>query len=557
MYRALYRKWRPNRFCDVIGQECSTEILESEVLSDKIGHAYLFIGPRGTGKTTCARIFSKAINCTNSESSEKPCFVCKNCTLAENETLQDIIELDAASNNGVNDIREICESTRFTPVVCKYKVYIIDEVHMLSTGAFNALLKTLEEPPDHVVFLLATTEVNKIPPTILSRCQKFEFRKISVEKIAERLIFVANNEKINLEKKAAVSIADCSDGAMRDALSILDKCASVSNDVTEELVCKTLMIVDEESVFKLLECIVNKNLKDAFVQLANVEFLSDSVSDLFSRLIFMFRDLMISKSGVDVRNITNLSGSLIDKIKKVSNNISLSSILSILDKLQEYAQKLPYALDKELLFQSALIKICEDQYPNSGIKQDVACERLQLENRLSVIENELKKVQSSKESLIPINEMQSEKRSVSNDDAVQTQKITSENLIKNAKKMENWSEVLEILKGTSRTVYSAFKGSSAYISDGYVLIDSPANLAFDLLKKSVQRDKIRDIIKKVTGRHYRLGPYKKLVGSEGVVGKVGTSLVGTGSNGSESDPLNVFINRARDLGIDVVLKGGD
>lgn len=557
MYRALYRKWRPSRFCDVVGQGCVTDILKSEVTFNKVGHAYLFIGSRGTGKTTCARIFSKAINCTNSDFSLRPCGTCEKCKLAEKEALQDVIELDAASNNGVNDIREICESTKFTPVSCKYKVYIIDEVHMLSTGAFNALLKTLEEPPDNVVFLLATTEVNKIPATILSRCQKFVFKKISIEEIVKRLLFVAENERINLDKKAAETIASCSDGAMRDALSILDKCASISGDVTDELVCRTLMIVDEEFVFKLFECLVNKDLNGAFFQLSIIES-SASIPDLMSRLISMFRDLMLVKSLIDIKKFTSLNEKLIDKIKEISNKISLEEILMTLDTIQDCAQKLPYVPDVELQFKSTLIKICKGASFCGGTEK-YSEEIISLANRVNALEREFEDIKKSGNILSKVSSEKLLEESFSNKENQQNRqdpKKSREDLFKNAKEMENWFEVLEILKGVSHTVYSAFKGTKAYISDNYVLIDSPTHLAFDLLKKSVQRDKIRDIIKKVTGRHYRLGPYKQPVVVNDGAGFDSAEALGFGSQGGTVDPLDVFIKRAKDLGINVNLKDG-
>ena len=225
MYRALYRKWRPQRFADVVGQTAIVTALQNQISAGRIGHAYLFTGTRGTGKTTCAKIFAKAVNCLDT-SSPDPCGECEICKGIDSGSVMDIIEMDAASNNGVDDIRDLRDEVAYLPSVCKYKVYIIDEVHMLSTAAFNALLKTMEEPPEHVIFILATTEVQKVPVTILSRCQRYDFTRITADDIAGRLLYVAGQEKIELDENAAQLIGRLADGAMRDALSILDTCAA-------------------------------------------------------------------------------------------------------------------------------------------------------------------------------------------------------------------------------------------------------------------------------------------------------------------------------------------
>ncbi|MEG2082204.1 MAG: DNA polymerase III subunit gamma/tau, partial [Oscillospiraceae bacterium] len=232
---ALYRKYRPKTFSEVVGQKAVVESLKNQVASGKLGHAFLFTGTRGTGKTSCAKIFAKAINCTNSTNGE-PCLECDICKGIENETIYDVTEMDAASNNSVEDIRSILNEVSYLPIMAKYKVYIIDEVHMLSMAAFNALLKTLEEPPAHVVFILATTELHKVPATILSRCQRYDFNRLSIEEIGEALMYTADCEGVQLSLTAAKTIASLSDGAMRDAMSILDTCAGVADEVDEEVV---------------------------------------------------------------------------------------------------------------------------------------------------------------------------------------------------------------------------------------------------------------------------------------------------------------------------------
>jgi len=559
MYRALYRKWRPQKFCDVVGQEFVTTILENEVRSNKIGHAYLFIGSRGTGKTTCARIFAKAINCLSKESSEKPCGECSVCKALESQSLQDVIEIDAASNNGVNDIREICESTKFTPSVCKYKVYIIDEVHMLSTGAFNALLKTLEEPPPHVVFLLATTEVNKIPATILSRCQKFEFRKISLKNITKRVNFVAEEEGINLEENASDVIADCADGAMRDALSILDKCASLNNDVTEELVCSTLFIADKKYIFNICESIINKDLKNSLLLLDELESKSTSAQSIFSSLINFFSDLMVVKTASNEKEILNINSKFLERLESLASKTSVEDVLKILDILESFSENLPKAIDPKLHLKSFIVKACsklEDKKANSIsydlniCKQNDLIERIEnLERKIAFLEQQ-KQLRDESTSFTNFNKvkndnLEAEKRDNSPDNNIKD----NAEILKNAKEMSNWQEVLNTLKTVSPSVYTAFRESKAYISGPYVLIDSSKKLAFDLLKKSIQRDKIRDIIKRITGKLYRLGPYKKFCAQKE---SLDDGADGDLKSQSAVEQLGDFIKRAKDLGISVI-----
>jgi|GEM_PF-14811 len=269
MYRALYRKWRPQRFADVVGQTAIVTALQNQISAGRIGHAYLFTGTRGTGKTTCAKIFAKAVNCLDT-SSPDPCGECEICKGIDSGSVMDIIEMDAASNNGVDDIRDLRDEVAYLPSVCKYKVYIIDEVHMLSTAAFNALLKTMEEPPEHVIFILATTEVQKVPVTILSRCQRYDFTRITADDIAGRLLYVAGQEKIELDENAAQLIGRLADGAMRDALSILDTCAGVDNHVDEALVRRMAGVTDRGYLFEISDAIAAGDSVTALEKIAEL-----------------------------------------------------------------------------------------------------------------------------------------------------------------------------------------------------------------------------------------------------------------------------------------------
>ena len=296
MYKALYRKWRPARFQDVVGQEPITSALENQIKANRLGHAYLFTGSRGTGKTSCAKIFAKAVNCENRNGGAEPCGECVCCVGLDNGSILDVIEIDAASNNGVDDVRDLREETAYRPSRCAYKVYIIDEVHMLSTAAFNALLKIMEEPPSHVIFILATTEVHKIPATILSRCQRFDFMRIPAEKIAGRLTHVAGEEGIQLDPAAAGLIARLADGAMRDALSLLDTCAGTGDAVDEEVVRKMAGVTDKRYLFELSNAVNRGDIAALITLVTELRNRSIDVKRLAEELVFHYRNFILAKA---------------------------------------------------------------------------------------------------------------------------------------------------------------------------------------------------------------------------------------------------------------------
>lgn len=306
MYRALYRKWRPRRFADVVGQQAIVTALQNQIRAGRIGHAYLFTGTRGTGKTTCAKIFAKAVNCLDT-SSPDPCGECAVCKGIDEGTVLDVSEIDAASNNSVDDIRDLREETAYLPAMCKYKVYIIDEVHMLSTSAFNALLKTMEEPPEHVIFILATTEVQKVPATILSRCQRYDFSRITAKEIAGRLEYVAGEEKIDLDPAAAELIGRLADGAMRDALSILDTCAGVSTQVDEALVRRMAGVTDRAYLFEISDAIAKGDAVAALQKVAELRQQSVDMRRLCTELAGHYRNLMLSSLPQGTALLTGIS----------------------------------------------------------------------------------------------------------------------------------------------------------------------------------------------------------------------------------------------------------
>ena len=293
MYRALYRKWRPQRFEDVVGQRAIVTALKNQITANRVGHAYLFTGVRGTGKTTCAKIFAKAVNCLHPVNGD-PCGECEICRGIDNGSILDVVEMDAASNNGVDDIRDLRDETAYTPSACKYKVYIIDEVHMLSTAAFNALLKTLEEPPAHVIFILATTEIQKVPATILSRCQRYDFTRIGPEDIARRVEYIAGEEKLELTPDGAELIARLADGALRDALSILDTCAGVTVKIDADVVRRMAGVTDRSYLFRISDALEAQDGAAALAQLAQLRQQSVDVKRLTEELIAHYRALMLA-----------------------------------------------------------------------------------------------------------------------------------------------------------------------------------------------------------------------------------------------------------------------
>ncbi len=306
MHRVLYRKWRPETFAEVSGQEHITSVLSYEAAHDKTSHAYLFYGSRGTGKTTCAKILSRAVNCENPRKGE-PCGICSSCIGIGNGTITDVLEIDAASNNGIDDIRAIREEVVYSPATVKYRVYIIDEVHMLSAAAFNALLKTLEEPPPQVIFILATTELHKLPATIISRCRRFDFRRISQNDIVNRLLFIAGRENISLEPDAAILIARAAQGGMRDAISLLELCAAEKNTVNTLQVRSVAGITGRETAASVVSAVIKGKLDVLFATIADVYNSSKDISVFWQELVTFYRDMLVVKSLENAENYLDLT----------------------------------------------------------------------------------------------------------------------------------------------------------------------------------------------------------------------------------------------------------
>ena len=357
MYRALYRKWRPAVFTDVSGQPHVTQTLMHEVETGKLSHAYLFTGSRGTGKTTCAKILAKAVNCLHPVGGN-PCNECEICRGIDDGSVLDVIEIDAASNNGVDNIRDLREEANFTPVKAKYRVYIIDEVHMLSIGAFNALLKILEEPPSYVLFILATTEVHKLPATILSRCQRFDFHHIPPESIAERLQFVASQENMQLTQEGAVMIARYADGALRDALSLLDRCSARGETITPELVSDCAGIAGKKHLFSMADCIARQDAASALQLIGTLHAASVNMERLCVELTEHFRNLMVTKVVRDPSALIICSKEDLAAYQTQSHLFTLETILDCIHVLGETSANLKRGFDRKIETEMALLRLC-------------------------------------------------------------------------------------------------------------------------------------------------------------------------------------------------------
>lgn len=361
-YTALYRKFRPQEFEDVKGQEHIVTTLKNQIKAERIGHAYLFCGTRGTGKTTVAKIFAKAVNCEKSIDGS-PCGLCPTCQGIAAGTSMNVIEIDAASNNGVDNIRQIREEVEYRPTEGKYKVYIIDEVHMLSTGAFNALLKTLEEPPSYVIFILATTEAHKIPITILSRCQRYDFHRISIDTIASRLTDLMREEQVEVEERAIRYVAKAGDGSMRDALSLLDQCIAfhLGETLTYENVLEVLGAVDTEVFSKLLRQIIAKDITGAMFTLEEMIDKGRELGQMVNDFTWYLRNLLLMQSSDDMEDVLDMSSEHVASLKEEAQMIDAAVLMRYIRIFSELSNQIRFATQKRILLEIAIIKLCRPQ----------------------------------------------------------------------------------------------------------------------------------------------------------------------------------------------------
>ena len=390
-YTALYRKFRPGLFEDVKGQEHIVTTLKNQIKANRIGHAYLFTGTRGTGKTTVAKIFAKTVNC-ESPTENGPCGECRTCKAIAAGASMNVIEIDAASNNGVDNIREIVDEVSYSPAEGKYKVYIIDEVHMLSIGAFNALLKTLEEPPSYVIFILATTEVHKLPITILSRCQRYDFKRISIDTITDRMQELIDAEGVQVEEKALRYIAKTADGSMRDALSLLDQCIAfhLGSELTYDKVLDVLGAVDTGVFSSLLRHVLNKDVLGCVKLLEEIVMQGRELTQFVTDFTWYLRNLMLVQSSDNLEDVIDMSSDNLERLKEEAAMVEMSTIIRYIRIFSELAGQIKYASQKRILVEIALIKLCK---PSMETSQEALLERIRdveekVENGVPVVMTE-------------------------------------------------------------------------------------------------------------------------------------------------------------------------
>lgn len=553
MYRVLYRKWRPAVFTDVSGQEHITSTLQNEVSSGRLNHAYLFTGSRGTGKTTCAKILAKAVNCLNPQNGN-PCGECEICKGIDDGSVLDIVEMDAASNRKIDDIRQIIDEVQFKPAKCKYRVYIVDEVHMLTTEAFNALLKTLEEPPEHVIFILATTEVHKLPQTIRSRCQRFDFHRIPPKAIADRVEYVVSQENAEITESAALMLASVADGALRDALSLLDSCLAVSSHIDEEIVRNAAGLVSKNYLFELATAIINKNPTRSLELIDKLYSESKDMARLCDELVEHFRALMLIKTIKNPREILVMSDDEFEKAVTQSDYLSLADIVFYMDVLSKAYQRMGKGTGDRTELEMALVKLSATELDGTVEALTARVTALEKAVKRGVTVNyapaqqptaEVRPVQADQATIVTedpfVSEETEHKKAPVTKPApevkpvVQKSSVNLDELYDNAVPFNRWVEVVDSLKSVSRSIAAAFAGSTAYESGNYLLIDTSNELAFDLLRQNGRRAEIKSALFELTGKNYSLGPYKR----------------STQKKVEKTDPLNSLVQSLEGSGVEI------
>lgn len=507
MHKALYRVYRPKTFGDVVGQEHIVKTLKNQIKNNNIGHAYLFSGTRGTGKTSTAKIFARAVNCLN-PINEEPCNECEICIDTLNDNIMDIVEIDAASNNSVDDIRELRESVKYTPSKAKYKVYIIDEVHMLSQGAFNALLKTLEEPPSYVIFILATTEPHKIPATILSRCQRFDFKRVSSKDIASRMSYICKKENIEAEEKALSLIARNSQGALRDALSILDQCMSFGNEKIEyNDVIELLGTVNIDELFELSQSIIDENTKKSLEILNEFIIWGKDIRNLINDLIDHFRNLMVCKVSKDLDEIISLPEESIERLKEQSQYVNINDLIRILNILSETQDSMKSSSNTRILAEVTIMKIAQPMFDESK------------EALIKRIENLEEKIESGniKVSTVQIEQSKDVKSQIIEDDKVEENKedVAYEEVKSEDVRLveSSWKKVTQKIKDDRKLSIAALlkEVNTFNVKDNilYLIFNDNFSFARSRLNSKDTIEYVESIIREVLNRSFNIQIYLK------------------------------------------------
>ncbi len=532
MYQVLYRKWRPQTFTEVYGQPAVTTALKNELRSGRLAHAYLFTGSRGTGKTSCAKILSKAVNCLHPQDGD-PCNACDNCRGIDAGTILDVVEIDAASNNGVDNIRELRDEVNFAPAVAKYRVYIIDEVHMLSPGAFNALLKTLEEPPEHAIFILATTEVHKLPATILSRCQRFDFGRIPAADIAARLQYVAEQENFMLANDAAMLIARLADGGLRDALSLLDQCLSRSHDVTTETVVEATGMAGREHLFRLARAVREHDSTTALTVLGALYDGSKDMERLCVEMVEFYRNLMILKSVRKPEELVVVSPAEMQDLRAEADNMTLSAILYVLDVLQNALDRLKGGVSRRIEMETTLMRLCEPRLDTSP------------ENLLRRIEDLEAGLVTPKAPPVPAVEPTPvqptptvEPISLKEPAPTPSEPTAPEQM----KPFDLWAEVLARLAEQCPPLYGVLTDSQAMTDGERLVVITDNDLFVTLVKSDGNKFLLMNAVQAVAGKPMRISrgrPVKTERAAEQ----------------EAADPLSAFLKQSAEAGVNIEVKG--
>ncbi len=537
MYKALYRKYRPLTFDDVVAQPHITQTLLNQLVNNKTAHAYLFTGSRGTGKTTCARIFAKAINCEHPINGN-PCLKCDICRDADEGALSDIIEIDAASNNGIDDVRDLREGALYTPERCKYKVYIIDEVHMLSKDAFNALLKIMEEPPPHVKFILATTEIHKVLPTILSRCQRFDFHRIQPADIKKRLLYVAEKENIQLDDTAAELIAKTADGGMRDALSLLDQCIAFSEDVTEEVVANAAGIAGREYLFEIIDAVIGHDPSKAIAVIQKLYELSKDMQKLCDELIAQFRNIMMTKTVPQNTELLACMPGEIELIKKYAEALTIDDIFDKLNLLQDCNLRLSRVAAKRVEIEMCMIKLC-----SAPVSSNAAIDNSEIYAKIDMLEQKIAQgipaapaPSYSRPTEVHRTTPAAPLNAASKTEQPQQQTDLAKLNPADFKPVEQWAEILEAFAVSCPPVSGSLAGSYALENQGYMLICTENSFFMNLLRNKENAAKLKESIRKITGKTYQIRA-KCTAKAE--------NEAAAGGN----DPLQAILNKAEENGI--------
>lgn len=542
MYQVLYRKYRPKVFSDVYGQDHVTSTLKNEIKDGRVSHAYLFTGSRGTGKTTCSKILAKAVNCENPIDGE-PCNECEVCRGLDNGSIYDVVEIDAASNNGVDNIRDLREEANYTPSRAKYRVYIIDEVHMLSTGAFNALLKTLEEPPAHVIFILATTEVHKLPATILSRCQRFDFKRIQPETMAVRLKQVADLEGLSLDDDAAVLIARIADGALRDGLSILDQCAGRSKSINASLVSEVAGLAGREAMYQLSGCIAGRKTDEAMSVISELYQNSYDMERLCVEMINHFRNFLVVKTVRKSRELIICTDDEYNSILDSAKDFTIEGVVNALDLFQNTLVTIKGGANARIEVEMAFVKLCEprlDEGISSVLDRLSAVERA-VKNGVKIAEQApVQNIQEPKPKVVeeapsiqepkpePVADLEPAPTPVPASEPVPTPQPISEQSNEKVE-FQHWGEFMDVLHKTDIALFGVLNGSKGYIRGNMFLIDSANTTVNEFIRIKTHSVAIKKALEEVTGVKYRLGIVKHK----------------NESNAPKRDPLEDLINMAQ------------